>query len=503
MAFCVGDCCSPWPHPLDADCETSGFRFKYQHHFVHLGAGDRDQGSRIRTLYHGAILVVVGTMRVFVLSRTQLEQKTELIPIDRRLPSTPCHGLPRKSSDDANKTIRDAQDELFGKESVMNQTAHIIESQVLKPAWQKYGTPLIVIALAVAVIVTIARNWNGYEGARTEQVTNDAYVRGDLTPLGTKVPGIVREVKVNDYQIVHKGDVLVQLDDDDYRAQVAQAQAGVEAAMAALENNRRQQELQDAKIQRALAGIDNANAEIAAAQAGKDAVRADVTRSTEERTRQESLIKSNATTKQKLESAVADEERFAAQSATRDADLSQAHALLSSDESAAEAERRAKTVLQSQDEQLIADLHAKEAALTVAQVNLGYTRIVAPADGTVGERQVHPGQLVSPGAQVMTFVETTRWVAANFRETQLTNVKPGDVAEVRVDVYPGQVFKGRVLEIAPASGSQFALLPPDNATGNFTKVVQRVPVKIALDNSPLTAQLRPGLSALVTVRTGR
>ena len=139
----------------------------------------------------------------------------------------------------------------------------------------------------------------------------------------------------------------------------------------------------------------------------------------------------------------------------------------------------------------------------MSQVNLGYTRILAPADGTVGERQVRPGQLVAPGTQVMTFVETIRWVAANFRETQLTNIKLGDPVEVRVDVYPGQVIKGRVLEIAPASGSQFALLPPDNATGNFTKVVQRVPVKIALDNSPITQQLRPGLSAVVTVRTSR
>src|SRR5262249_12740534 len=187
----------------------------------------------------------------------------------------------------------------------------------------------------------------------------------------------------------------------------------------------------------------------------------------------------------------------------RDADLSQAHALLRSDESAAEAERRGKAVLESQVGQLLADLHAKEATRTIAEINLGYTRIVAPADGTVGERQVRPGQLVSPGTQVMTFVAAARWVAGNFRETQLTNIKPGDPAEVRVDVYPGQVFKGRVLEVAPASGSQFALLPPDNATGNFTKVVQRVPVKIALDNSTLTPQLRPGLSAEVRVRTGR
>lgn len=371
----------------------------------------------------------------------------------------------------------------------------------LKPALQKYGTPLIIVLLAIAVIVTITRNWNGWEGGHVEQVTNDAYVRGDLTPLSTKVPGLVREVKVNDYQQVHKGDLLVQLDDDDFKAQVAQAAAGVEAAKAALENNRRQRELQDSKIERAVAGIDQANAQITAAQSGKEATQADVTRTRAERTRQEALLKANSATQQKVEAAVADEQRFAAQYASRDADLAQAHTLLRSNESAAEAERRGKAVILSQELQLVADLHAKEAALLVARVSLGYTRIVAPADGTVGERQVRPGQLVSPGTQVMTFVENIRWVAANFRETQLTNIKAGDPAEIRVDVYPGQVFKGRVLEIAPASGSQFALLPPDNATGNFTKVIQRVPVKIALDDSTLTSKLRPGLSAVVTVRT--
>jgi membrane fusion protein, multidrug efflux system len=385
----------------------------------------------------------------------------------------------------------------------MSQATQVIESRMLKSVWQKFGTPLIVVALAVAVIATITRNWNGWEGARVEQVTNDAYVRGDLTPLSTKISGIVREVRVNDYQIVHKGDVLVQLDDDDYRAQVAQATAAVVAAKAAIEDNRKQQELEDAKIERALAGVDDATAQIAAAQAAKDAVQADVIRTREERTRQEALIASGSTTQQKVEQALADQERYAAQEASSEANVAQAHASLSSNEWAAEAERRSKVVLKSQEDDLVADLHAKEAALTVAEVNLGYTRIVAPADGTVGERQVRPGQLVSPGTQVMTFVDVTRWVAANFRETQLTNVKTGNVAEVRVDVYPGQVIKGRVIEIAPASGSQFALLPPDNATGNFTKVVQRVPVKIALDNSPLTAQLRPGLSAVVTVKTKR
>jgi membrane fusion protein (multidrug efflux system) len=371
----------------------------------------------------------------------------------------------------------------------------------LKPAWQKYGTPLIVILLAIAIVATITGNWNSWEGGRIEQVTNDAYVRGDLTPLSTKVPGLVREVKVNDYQQVHKGDLLVQLDDDDYKAQLAQAAAAVEAAKAALENNRRQRQLQDAKIERALAGIDQAKAQIVAAASGKDGVRADVTRTRAERVRQEALLSSNSTTQQTVEKAVADEERFAAKYASSDADLTEAHTLLRSNESAAEAERRGKAVLESQDSQLVADLHAKEAALEVAQVNLGYTRILAPADGTVGERQVRPGQLVSPGTQVMPFVDNIRWVGANFRETQLTNIKVGDQAEIRIDTYPGHVFKGKVLEIAPASGSQFALLPPDNATGNFTKVTQRVPVKIALDDSSLTSQLRPGLSAVVTVRT--
>src|SRR5208283_1418193 len=197
----------------------------------------------------------------------------------------------------------------------------------------------------------------------------------------------------------------------------------------------------------------------------------------------------------------ADEERIAAQYASRDADLAQAKTMLRSNELAAEAERRTKTVLESQEVQLVADLHAKDASLVVAQVNLGYAKIYAPGDGTVGERQVRPGQLVSPGTQVISFVDITKWVEANYRETQLTNVKVGDAAEIRIDEYPGQVIRGKVIEIAPASGSEFALLPPDNATGNFTKVVQRIHVKIALDDNDLATKLRPGLSVTATVRT--
>jgi membrane fusion protein, multidrug efflux system len=378
-----------------------------------------------------------------------------------------------------------------------------VEQTISRPkaAWRRFGTPVLIVLMALAIALTMTRNWNAWEGGRTEQVTNDAYVRRDLTPLSTKVVGLVREVKVNDYQQVRKGDELVLLADDDYRAQVAQALAAVDAAKAALDNNRRQRELQDARIQRALAGIDQATAQIAAAEAGRSAAQADVDRTRAERARQEALLATNSATRQRVEAAVADQERFAAQLASRDADLTQARTLLRSNQLAVEAERRSKAVIGSQELQLVADLHAKEAALAVAQVNLGYTRILAPADGTVGERQVRPGQLVSPGTQVLSFVGKTAWVQANFRETQLTNIKVDNPVDVRFDTFPGEVIHGRVLEIAPASGSQFALLPPDNATGNFTKVVQRVPIKIALDDSILTSQLRSGLSAVVTVRT--
>jgi len=370
-----------------------------------------------------------------------------------------------------------------------------------KPKWQKFVVPALVVLLAAAIVVTISWNWNAWEGGRIEQVTDDAYVRGDITPLSTKVAGIVRDVRVTDYQAVHKGDLIAELEAEDYRAQVAQGKAAIEAAKAAIENNRRQRDLQDTKIERALAGIDQTKAQIVAAQAGIEAVQADVVRTRAERARQEALLQTHSATQQKVEQAVADERRFAAQLASREADLEQAKTMLRSSEDAAEAERRTKKVLESQEGQLIADLHAKEAALTVAQVNLGYTRIEAPGNGTVGERQVRPGQLVSPGTQVISFVPLAKWVQANYRETQLTNVKVGDAAELRIDQYPGKVFTGKVLEIAPASGSQFALLPPDNATGNFTKVVQRIPVKIAFDDPGLAANLRPGLSVIATVRT--
>src|SRR4029077_9716268 len=354
-----------------------------------------------------------------------------------------------------------------------------------------------------AVLITLTRNWNAWEGDKADQVTDDAYVRGDLTPLSTKVAAIVRAVDVSDYQQVHKGDLLVELQDDDYRAQVDQAKAAVEAARAGIEENLRQRQLQDSRIAKALAGIDQAKAQIAGAEAGKEAVQAQLIRARSERKRQEGLYQTHATTEQNLEAAVAAEGNLSAQLSSRDADLNQAQTMLRSNELSAEAERRSKAVLESHHTQLQADLHAKQASLAAAQVNLGYTKIYAPDNGTVGERQVRPGQLVSPGTQVISFVALSKWVQANYRETQLTNVKIGNPAEISIDEYPGQLIRGKVVEIAPASGSQFALLPPDNHTGNFTKVVQRIPVKITLDDPAVAATLRPGLSVVATVHTRR
>jgi membrane fusion protein, multidrug efflux system len=166
--------------------------------------------------------------------------------------------------------------------------------------WKNYVIPIFVVLLALAVLITITRNWNAWEGGKVEQVTDDAYVRGDLTPLSTKVAGIVRAVDVADYQQVHKGDLIVELQDDDYQAQVNQAKAAVEAARAGIEENLRQRELQDTRIAKALAGIDQAKAQIAAAEAGKAAVEAELIRARSERKRQEGLYQTHSTTEQNL-----------------------------------------------------------------------------------------------------------------------------------------------------------------------------------------------------------
>jgi membrane fusion protein, multidrug efflux system len=390
--------------------------------------------------------------------------------------------------------------------------------------------PATILLMAGGVVFLIAGNWNTWASGRVAQETDDAYVQADLTPLSTKVAGLVRAVQVSDYQPVKAGQLLVQLRDEDFRAQVQQAEAGVASGQDALVDNQRQKELQDARIVQAgeniraaeadiaaaEAGVEAAKASIANARSGIDGTKADVERTLLERRRQEALFATESATRQTLEQAVANEQRFraqlassedqvttaSAQLASRKADLARAEARLSSTKAELEVQKRQRAVLDSQELLLRADLNSKRASLMLAQTNLDYTRITAPTDGIVSERKVRPGQLVSPGTQVISLVQSDAWIEANFKETQVRHVLRGDPAEIRVDALPGVIFRGKVDEVAPASGSQFALLPPDNATGNFTKIVQRLPVKIVLDTrQPGLDRLRPGLSVIAVVRT--
>jgi membrane fusion protein, multidrug efflux system len=395
---------------------------------------------------------------------------------------------------------------------------------------RRWTVPGLVLVMAAAILLLITANWNSWASERPEQKTDDAYTRSDLTPLSTKVAGLVASVAVSDYQEVKAGQLLVQLKDDDFRAQVQQAEAAVAAGEDTLIDNLRQKELQDTRIAQAGEGVKAAEADIAAAQAGiaaansaianarsaMVATQAEVQRTELERRRQEALIAVESATRQTVEQVIASADSYKAQLASRNseiasaqaqlssrqADLAKAQAELGSKNAELEAQKRQRAVLDSQEMMLKADLNERKAALAVAQTNLGYTRIVAPENGRVGERQVLPGQLVSPGTQVISLVQDDVWVQANYRETQVRHMHPGDGATVRVDAFPGVVLRGKVEYLAPASGSQFALLPPDNATGNFTKIVQRVPIKIVLDrNQPETDRLRGGLSVIAMVRT--
>jgi len=336
--------------------------------------------------------------------------------------------------------------------------------------------PIAVIAIAAAVLAAIAGRWDAWVGSRSRQTTDDAYLRSDVTPLSTRSAGIVARVVFGDFAKVKAGDLLVQLRDDDFQAQVELAEASVKAARAALENLRKQKDLQQSRI--------------ALARANLDATAVDLEKTRRDRIREEQLVKQDVSTPQRLEHAIADYERYRATLIGRQAEI--------------DTQRKQVAVLDAQEAQLKADMLAKEASLKVAQVNLDYTRIVAPTDGVLGERKVRAGQLVSAGTQVVSLVGETVWVVANYKETQLARVRVGDAAEVRVDGVADVVWKGRVDTISPGTGAQFSLLPPDNASGNFTKIAQRIPVKIVLDEGQReTDRLRSGMSVIATIKTSR
>ncbi|MDR3532791.1 MAG: HlyD family secretion protein [Rhodopila sp.] len=323
----------------------------------------------------------------------------------------------------------------------------------------------------------VAGHWNRWTGSARYEATDDAYTAGDVTPLAAKVSGYVATVAVTDYQTVHKGDLIVEIDPSDYRAELTQAEASLAAAQAALADLANQKDVQRALIRQADATI--------------QATQADLLRYDLEAKRQRSLLQTRiAGTEQMVEQADANENRTKAQLMLNEAQLDQQKAVLAS--------------LDVQENRLKAQVRGAEAQLTLARDNLAYTRIVSPADGLVGQRQVRDGQFVNAGTQVIAMVPLPRiWVIANFKETQMTNVRLGEPARVTVDAFPNLRLTGHVDSWSPGTGSTFALLPPDNATGNFTKVVQRMPVKIVLDTDPALGTLvRPGMSVEATIDTG-
>jgi membrane fusion protein, multidrug efflux system len=338
---------------------------------------------------------------------------------------------------------------------------------------RELGWRLLFFILAVGILIFVTTRWTGWEGAPGWHGTDDAYLTSDPTPIAAKVPGYVRSVPVQDFQRVRGGQLVAQVVEDDYIAAFAQAQAGVAAAKSQIQVLKAQTVLQAANVEAAKAVIASTSANLA--------------QNTRELTRQSKLLKGGSSTTEASEKLQTARDLLTAQLAQNNAQ--------------AEAAARQIAVLKAQEIQAEATEAVQEALLATARINLDYTHIVAPVDGVLGQRQVRPGQYVAAGQQITTLIPLPRvWVIANFRETQLTHMAVGNRAEVRVDTFPGHVMRGHVQSFSPASGAVFALLPPDNATGNFTKVVQRIAVKILIDDADgLGDRLRPGMSVIARV----
>lgn len=341
--------------------------------------------------------------------------------------------------------------------------------------WSRFAIPLFAVIVALAFVALATLRFDEWVGNAVVQTTNDAYVRAELTRLASRVSGEVLTVGVTDFQRVKAGDLLIRIDPADYEAQVAQSEAAVAAAQAALDNLANQVELQYATI--------------AQAQAARLSAEALEVEARQEQERQQSLSQTESGTRQRFEQAVANY-------AKAQADVRASRAVIA-------AQQHQLEVLQGTRKQRAADLEATKASLASAKLKLGYTKISAPFDGVVGERQVQPGDYVNIGTNLINVVPLPKvYVIANYKETQLTHVAPGQPVEITVDSFPREKLRGKVERIAPATGAQVALLPPDNATGNFTKVVQRIPVRIQLDdNQPLLARLVPGMSVVTSIDT--
>jgi membrane fusion protein, multidrug efflux system len=334
---------------------------------------------------------------------------------------------------------------------------------------------LLVIAILAAVCG--AAGWYWWTEWRFVESTDDAYVHADTSIVSPKIDGYIEQVRVRDNQPVAAGDVMFVIDDRDYAAKTAQAEAAVATAEATVTTYANRLELQQAMIGQAEAAV--------------TAAEVDLERTRLDRRRYAALASSDFASRQRFE--------------TADADARKAEAALDKARAAHVAERDQLLVLKSQKVEEEARLAQARASLVLARNELDNTVIRAPFAGVVGNRAARVGQYVKPGTQLAALVPLPNvYVTANFKETQLTHMRPGQPAEISVDAYPGEHVTGTIESFSPASGAQFSLLPPDNATGNFTKIVQRVPVRIALPaDAPLLRRLRPGLSVTVSVDTRR
>jgi membrane fusion protein (multidrug efflux system) len=376
-------------------------------------------------------------------------------------------GIDHRRSTVHRELSRSEQDVMTEIEASGQTATHLTHT------WRRLAIPVLAIAVAAGFVVIATLRWDSWTARMSLQTTNDAYVRAEMTRLSSRVAGAVRAVDVVDFQRVKAGDVLVRIDPADYDAQVAQAEANVVSAKAALDNLGNQVELQYATI--------------AQAEAQRVSLQALELEAAQEQERQQTLSQSSSGTRQKLEQSVA-----ASTKAQADVKASAA---------AVAAQRHQLEVLAGTKLQRNGNLLGAQATLQAARLRLGYTTITSPFDGVVSERQVQAGDYVNIGSSLINVVPLPRvYIMANYKETQLGRVRVGQTVDIAVDTFSGQILTGRVERVSPASGSQFALLPPDNATGNFTKVVQRVPVRIEFDaGQPLLERLLPGMSAITRI----
>ncbi len=329
----------------------------------------------------------------------------------------------------------------------------------------------LLIAGAALVLALVGAWWIALPA--TSVSTDDAYLKADSTIVSPKIHGLVAQILVKDNQTVKAGQALVRIDDDDYAQAVTSAEADVASAQAALAQQSAQLDLAAANARASAAAIRSADAQTIRAEA--------------DRKRFDALVVTGDVPRRQAE-----EMRATAAGAAADADKSRAAFAASQSQVAVVAQSRG---------QLAAALARAQAALTLAQQNLSHTVIRAPVDGVIGDRQVQLGEYVQPGTQLLTVVPlNTLYVVANFKETQTARMLPGQKARIAIDALPGETLDGEVESFAPGSGSEFSLLPFEPATGNFTRIVQRVGTRIRiLPGQPDVARLRPGLSAEVKV----